>query len=114
MVKRITPEKAIENVILHWLNISGFYAWKNQSVGIFDPVKKIYRRSNNPYHIKGVSDILGVLPDGRLLAIEVKSKTGKPSDEQISFITRINHHGGLAFVARSLSEVQEILRSYIS
>jgi hypothetical protein len=106
---RIIPEKAIENHILRWLNITGIFAWKNQSIGIFDPVKKIYRRSNNPFHIKGVSDILGILADGRLLAIEVKSKTGKPSVEQIEFIKKINNSGGKAFIARSLEDVQEEL-----
>lgn len=106
-------EKLIENHILRWLNISGIYAWKNQSVGIFDPVKKIYRRSNNPFHIKGVSDILGILPDGKFLAIEVKSKTGKASPEQIMFIEKINKNGGKAFVAKTLEDVQEALKNVI-
>lgn len=109
-MKRVIPEKSIENGILRWLNLSGIFAWKNQSVGIFDPVKKIYRRSNNPFHIKGVSDVLGILPDGRLLAIEVKSATGRASPEQIAFIDKINTAGGLAFVARSLDEVQEKIK----
>jgi hypothetical protein len=111
---RVIPEKAIENHILRWLNMSGIFAWKNQSVGIFDPVKKIYRRSNNPFHIKGVSDVLGILPDGKLLAIEVKSKTGKPSPEQIQFIEKIKASGGVAFVARSLDEVMETVRPYLA
>lgn len=102
-------EKLIENHILRWLSLNGIFAWKNQSVGIFDPVKKIYRKSNNPYHIKGVSDIIGILSDGRFLAIEVKSKTGKPSPEQINFIKQINDSGGKAFIARSLEDVQEEL-----
>lgn len=108
-MKRVIPEKAIENHILRWLSLNGIFAWKNQSVGIFDPVKKIYRKSNNPYHIKGVSDIIGILSDGRFLAIEVKSKTGKPSPEQINFIKQINDSGGKAFIARSLEDVQEEL-----
>lgn len=108
-MKRVIPEKAIENGILRWLSLNGIFAWKNQSVGIFDPVKKIYRKSNNPYHIKGVSDIIGILSDGRFLAIEVKSKTGKPSPEQINFIKQINDSGGKAFIARSLEDVQEEL-----
>lgn len=110
MKTKVIPEKAIENQILRWLSISGIFAWKNQSVGIYDPIKKIYRRSNNPYHIKGVSDILGILPDGRFLAIEVKSKTGKPSPEQVRFIKTINESGGLAFVAKSLEDAQEEIK----
>lgn len=99
------PEKTIENQILHYLFKQGIFAWKNQSVGIFDPIKKIYRKSNNPFHIKGVSDILGIMPTGRLLAIEVKAKYGKPSPEQVLFIDKINKSGGLAFIAKSLEDV---------
>lgn len=113
MASKLIPEKSIENSILHWLNMSGIFAWKNQSVGIFDPVKKIYRKSNNPFHIKGVSDVLGILPDGKLLAIEVKSKTGKASPEQLEFIEKIKKSGGVAFVARSLDEVIETVRVYL-
>jgi len=91
---RKSLEKPIENAILAYLNFSGILAWKNQTVGIYDPVKKIYRKSRNIYHISGVSDILGVLPDGIFLAIEVKvekiNSKGKkiktyPSREQQEF-----------------------------
>jgi hypothetical protein len=106
---RVQPEKAIENQILHLLFRRGIFAWKNQSVGIYDPIKKIYRKSNNPFHIKGVSDVLGILPDGRLLAIEVKTETGRVSPEQKEFIARINECGGMAFVARCLADVEREL-----
>lgn len=98
-------EKEIENSILHFLNsFLGIKCWKNQSTGVFDPVKKIYRKSNNKHHIKGVSDILGII-QGRFLAIEVKSETGKLTPEQKAFILSINEEGGIAFVARSLQDV---------
>ena len=99
-----TLEKGIENAILRFLNKIGVYCWKNQSVGIYDPVKKIYRKSNNAAHIKGVSDILGVI-EGRFLAIEVKSAKGVVSPEQRIFLTRINQEGGIAFVARNVDQV---------
>lgn len=105
------PEKVIENAILELLWYRGVFAWKVQSTGIFDSSKKVYRKSNNKFHINGVSDILGItFPGGRLLAIEVKSKTGKPSEDQITFINNVNANGGLAFVARSVEEVERILR----
>lgn len=113
MKTKVIPEKNIENSILHWLNMSGIFAWKVQTVGVFDPVKKIYRRSNNRYHIRGISDVIGILPDGKLLAIEVKSKTGKASPEQLEFIEKIKKSGGVAFVARSLDEVIETVRVYL-
>lgn len=69
-------------------------------------MKRIYRKSNNPFHIKGTSDILGILPDGRFLAIEVKSATGRLSEEQKFFIFQINANGGKAFMARTIQDVE--------
>jgi hypothetical protein len=55
-----------------------------------------------------VSDIIGCrLKTGRFLAIEVKRPGGKPTPEQQQFIDTINHAGGLAFVARSIEEVEQ-------
>ena len=97
-------EKQIENEILNFLRILGVYCWKNQSVGIYDPVKKVYRRNGNHNHIRGTSDILGII-NGRFLAIEVKSEIGKLSPEQRVFLAQISNNGGVAFVARSLRDV---------
>jgi penicillin-binding protein-related factor A (putative recombinase) len=99
-----TLEKQIENSILKFLSKIGVFCWKNQSIGVYDPVKKIYRKVTNTHHIKGVSDILGII-EGRFLAIEVKSPKGIISPEQRIFITRINNEGGIAFVARSVDQV---------
>jgi len=54
---------------------------------------------------KGMSDILGMLKGGRVLAIECKSKTGKIQPHQQDFLDLINSGGGLAFVARNLEDV---------
>lgn len=104
-------EKQIENLILNYLRAKGFYAWKNQSIGVFDPVKKIYRKSNNRHHIKGVSDIIA-LKHGKAVFIEVKSKTGRPSQEQIVFMNNIKSVGGIAFIARSIEDVLNELKTH--
>lgn len=54
---------------------------------------------------KGVSDIIGVLPDGRALFIEVKSAKGKASEHQLAFIKEANDAGALAFVTSDLRDV---------
>ena len=53
----------------------------------------------------GLSDIAGVLVGGRAFYVEVKAKAGKVSKEQKEFIDKVNFSGGLAFVARSVSDV---------
>ena len=82
--------------------------WVCKTTGIFDPVKKIYRRDNSRYFRKGVPDILGI-HKGRPLAIEVKSLKGRVSPDQEKFIEEFNVHGGVGIIARSLFEVMEVL-----
>lgn len=112
-LKSHLPEKVIENQILSFLAFKNIFAWKNQSIGVFDPVRKIYRKSTNRFHIKGVSDILGVLPGGKFLAIEVKSQVGRVSPEQKAFLERVNLDGGLGFVARSVNDVEAVLKDFV-
>ncbi len=101
-------EKEIENLILDYLSYRPGYFWKNQSVGIYDPTKRRFRKSNNRHHVRGVADILGVRSDGQFVAIEVKTKTGKLSENQKAYLQKIKEHGGLAFVARSIEDVKEM------
>ena len=107
------PENIIESQILYYLRSKGIFCWKQPSAGFFDTKLKRFRKHASPYVIGGISDILGILSDGRFLAIEVKSKTGRPTKEQLTFIENINKRGGVAFVARSIQEVDEKLCSMI-
>jgi VRR-NUC domain len=53
----------------------------------------------------GCSDVLGMLRDGRFLAVECKSPTGKLRPEQAVFLERINGAGGVGFIARDCRDV---------
>lgn len=57
------------------------------------------------FGFKGCPDVLGQLRDGRLLAVECKSPTGRLRPEQAVFLDRINGAGGVAFVARNCRDV---------
>lgn len=69
---------------------------------------------------KGSSDLIGftsveITPDmvGQKVAIftavEVKTKTGKPSPEQLNFINLIRTFGGRAGIARNIEDAQKII-----
>lgn len=108
----MTSEKNIENDILIFLSKIGIMAWKNQSIGVWDAKKKVFRKSNNKFHIKGTADILGIF-QGRFLAIEVKTKKGVLSPDQKLFLNRINEEGGIAFVGTSVEQVaRELLQDF--
>ena len=84
--------------IFHWRQNSG--AFKTQSGGWFKCCS-----------IKGVADILGILPDGRFLAVECKrEKGGVVSPEQKEFLLNINANGGVGMVVRSVDELASQLK----
>ena len=103
-------EKQIENAILSFLaSIQGCKAWKNQTTGIFDPTKKVYRSLKGRYSGKGSADILACL-GGWFIAIEVKKPTGSVvSIHQYKFLEEIRNAGGVAFIARSVDDVKRTL-----
>jgi len=104
----MTPEGKVKKSIAEYLKNLGVFFWYNSSVGVWD-AKRGYRRKNfSPYAINGVSDILGILPCGRFIAIEVKApgvKRGTPNQDE--FIRKINRNGGLAFYANSVAECEK-------
>lgn len=106
-------EKEIENQILEYLSVIPGHFWKNQSTGLYDPTKRRFRKNNNKYHINGVSDILGILPNGIFVAIEVKTPKGRLTDSQKTFLKEITLNGGIAFVARSVKDVVDQLNQFL-
>jgi hypothetical protein len=65
-----------------------------------------YIRANTA---RGMSDIMGVLRDGRTLAIEVKSRTGRMRPGQEEFLQTIRQAGGVAGVCRSVEDAVKLL-----
>lgn len=104
MLKSMGKEKGIENVILKYLNLKGCFAFKVNTMGVFDPIRKIYRKNNNPYIHRGTSDILGVYK-GQMFAIEVKTPETKTrvSEYQSLFLERVIQHGGIGCVLYDLN-----------
>lgn len=49
----------------------------------------------------GSSDIIGIAPDGRFLAVECKTERGQPTTAQTRFLDVIRRRGGRAGIARS-------------
>lgn len=117
-----TKEGDIVRACLDWLALHRIKAWRMNNTGIFDPVKKIHRSFHG---LRGVSDILGILPQrvrlaegheetfGNFLAIEVKKPGEKPRADQESFLQDIRDQGGIALCVHSLRELEEQLRPFL-
>ncbi len=106
------PEAIIQNQIMGYLKFRGIFAWQNKSSGTYD--QKLRRfRTPGPWFMRGTADIMGCLDDGTILCIEVKTKTGKLSLVQKIFGEEIKLRGGFYLVARSVSDVELALNSYL-
>jgi hypothetical protein len=93
MAKRRGPEAAVLADCLEYLqNVLGLLAWRSNNTGVFDPARKCFRSFRG---LKGVSDILGCLEGGRLLAVETKAPGEKPTPTQQAFLDAVNRRGGL-------------------
>ena len=87
-------------VAQYWRQNSGTFQERNRDGSVR------YIRANTQ---KGMSDIMGVLKDGRTLAIEVKSRTGRMRPGQEEFLQTIRQAGGVAGVCRSVEDAQRLL-----
>lgn len=60
---------------------------------------------------KGVSDIIGMLRDGRFFAIECKRPLEYLTKEQTEFLENVRAGGGIAGVARNWIEARSLVRN---
>jgi len=102
-------EKHIRGSIVRWLTALGTFCWVNDTVGIYDAKRGVFRTNAN--RLRGVADILGMIGDGKLLAIEVKRGLNKCSEEQVYFLDRVRREGGVAIEARCIRDVQAALEA---
>jgi hypothetical protein len=78
-----TPESAVLAGCLRYLEKAGIYHWRNSVGSVQIRPGRWYR-----FGKVGSSDILGCLPGGRFLAVEVKAPGGCLSPEQRQFLAR--------------------------
>ena len=101
----MTPEGRIKSAILRYLERRGLFVWNNPSGCVrITPDRWIH------FGKKGSADIIGILPDGKFLAIETKSENGRLAPEQKEFLSKVRGLGGVAITVRSFQELDEALR----
>lgn len=57
-----------------------------------------------------ISDVVGMMDDGRLLVVEVKRPGERPTDAQYRFMYLVAMSGGVAFWANSVAQVPVFMR----
>ena len=100
----IMSEKALETQILDYLSmLPHTFAFKVNTTGISDPIRKVYRTNANKHCHNGTSDILGTCK-GKFFAIEVKYGKNKASQNQKLFLSRVEEGGGKTLVTNDFDE----------
>lgn len=101
-------ETALVKQLLDYLALRRVFAWR-QNAGALSGEHKgkaYYVRFTS---IRGVSDILGVLDDGRFLAVEAKVRPNRATPEQQAFLDAVASRGGVAVLAYSLDDLVRAL-----
>lgn len=106
-LRALAPSEAqTQSAILRYLAIAPRVAWaaRMNSGAVKIPVPGGKDRFVR-YGFPGCPDVLGMFTDGRLLAIEVKSPTGRATAEQRAFLELVAASGGVSVLARSVDDV---------
>lgn len=97
-------EANIQNEILIALSEAGCIVWRQNTGAYKDKTGRVIR-----YGLcVGSSDIIGITPSGKFLAVEVKSAKGRTSKAQDNFLATVRRSGGRAGVARSVDDAMKI------
>jgi len=104
-------EASIQLKIIKFLQTNNIYCWRNANLTRYDPKTKQYL--SNPQHKSGLGDIVGLLPDGRHLEIEVKKKGGRQSPHQLIHQKRIEQNNGIYILAYDVKTVDNSLADYL-
>ena len=106
MVATYMQETQIQNKILAALKKAGIFCWRCNNGAVWDSKLHTYRASVT---LKGVPDIIGILPGGIFLGIEVKTDKGRQSPDQLLFQKRLEEEGGIYILARSVDDVKIVI-----
>jgi hypothetical protein len=102
-------ESDLVKACLQYLQLKRIFAFRNNTgaAAFAGPAgRKRFVRFSTP----GAADILGVLPGGKFLAVEVKRTGGKLTAAQAAFLDHVRAAGGLSLVVRSVDDLAAALR----
>lgn len=112
-------ESSIQSLIMMALSQANCIVWRVDTAGAW--VGQIAYRERDIITLKnakmihaglckGGSDIIGIhKPTGKFIAIEVKNKNGRITEEQQRFINAIKAANGIAGIARSVEDALQLL-----
>ncbi len=93
----MSETKIVKKIKDYVNSLAGFWVWKTHGDG---------------YSTPGIADLIGITPNGRFIAIEVKKPETKNnlSIAQKYFLRAIENKGGISMMAYSVECVQKKLK----
>ncbi len=105
-VKPQTPEKAVLSACLQLLAVHPKVAWAvRMNTGAWKTEDGRYIKFGS----KGMSDIIGQLRNGKLLAVECKRPGKMPSADQNAFLFKVNENQGYGLWVDSVDRLKFLL-----
>ena len=117
----MNEETKLMRLIMIALSNAHCITWRNETSGAY--VGKVIHKDARIVTLQnaqlmtfglcvGSADIIGIhKPTGRFLAFEVKTKTGRPTKEQLNFIEQVRAANGIAGIVRSAQDALDLLPS---
>ena len=100
-------EKQIQNFIIREFGTKSWLRIWRANVGVARINRRVVR-----FGIPGQADLTGILYDGRRVEIEIKSATGRQTQDQKNFQAIIEKFNGIYILARSINDVYEQLGAH--
>jgi hypothetical protein len=96
---------AVEPMVKMYIRINGGGVKRNQGWVWFYRLFMGGRKLEG----KGVVDIIGLLRDGRFLALEVKRPDKEPTPEQLEFLALVRDTNGIAGIVENWQQVRSLI-----
>jgi len=104
MNRKESPETKLVKTMITYLCKLGHHAWRNNT-----GQHRMHGRWVS-FGVKGGGDIFAcVQPHGRFLSVEAKVGRNKATDNQKDWMEKVRAGGGVAGVARSFAELDELI-----
>lgn len=101
---------SLTSAVINYLTLIGFHAWENKTVGIWDPIKQIYRKPARK--IKGAPDVLAVDWHGRGIYVEIKYGQDRLSADQTIFAAEVIGRSGVYLIVSNIQDLIDGLVFY--
>lgn len=101
-------EQDIQKAVLHYLAAMWVAAWRQNTGAVFTGSRFVR------FRVPGISDIIGILPDGKFLAVKVKAEKGQFTQRQNILIGEVMKNTGVVITAQSVNDVINGVEKYLS